>query len=311
MNKIGVQSMGTIDRNHLEESYSMVKDAGFHCIDFNFDEYLNCNKVRAGEIDDFLDRPIEKIWKDFKPHVKAAAKYGLTFEQMHAPFPLRQQGKDEVNEKMLRITENCMDICSRMGGKYIVVHPQTLAYSSSKKEELTYNINMFKQLIPLAKKFQLVICLENMFMEYNGHLMEGICSDFNEAAALIDNLNVLAGEELFGFCFDVGHANILGKNLYQGIVTMGRRIKILHIHDNDGISDLHTMPYTFARGWNNLITDWDGFLRGLRDIEYQGVINFETHRCMQGFPRPLHSSVLHLLADIGRYFVAQLCLINK
>lgn len=119
---------------------------------------------------------------------------------------------------------------------------------------------------------------------------------------MIDELNEAAGEELFGFCFDVGHANILGKNLYQAVVTLGDRLKILHIHDNDGISDLHTMPYTFMRSWNGLSTDWDGFLRGLRDIHYTGVLSFETSRCMEGFPRELHPSVLKLTADIGKYF---------
>lgn len=306
MNKIGVQSTGAIRQDDIEAGYRRIKEAGFDCVDFNFDEYLNVNDVRAGKINDIFDRPMEELWQDFAPHKGAADKYGLTFEQMHAPFPMMVKGREDICEKMVRITKNCMDLCSRMGGRYIVVHPITLAYECSRKEEYDFNIEMYKQLIPTAKQCGVVICLENMFWEQNAHLTEGVCSDFTEAAAMVDELNAFAGEELFGFCFDVGHANILGKNLYQAVADLGSRLKILHIHDNDGVSDLHTMPFTFARGWNGIATDWDGFLRGLKEIGYKGVINFETFRCMQGFPEELHASVLRLLADMGKYFAEQL-----
>lgn len=302
MHKISVQSTGSIIQGEIEAGYRRIKEAGFDCVDFNFDEYLHCTLVYQGKINEVLNRDVEEVWKDFEPHAKAAADCGLTFEQMHAPFPLMQKGMDEVNAKMFHITENCMDICSRMGCRYLVVHPVTLSYECSKEEEHDFNMAMYQKLIPPAKKYGIVICLENMFMDQNAHLTEGVCSDFAEAAAWIDELNAIAGEELFGFCFDVGHANILGKNLYQSVMALGSRLKILHIHDNDGVSDLHTMPFTFARSWNPVATDWEGFLKGLREIEYKGVINFETFRCMESFPKELHPSVLRLLADMGRYF---------
>lgn len=309
MNKLGVQSCGTIDPKEPEQGYRMIKEAGFDCVDFNFDEYLSCGLVQSGkeeELGDLFDRPMEEIWQDFAPHVKLAERYGLTFEQMHAPFPMVQPGKEAVNEKMFRITANSIELCGRMGGKYIVVHPVTLAYAYSREDEHDVNMEMYRRLIPVAGKSRVVICLENMFVDQRSHLMEGCCSDFREAADWIDELNGYAGKEQFGFCLDVGHANILGKNLYQTVLTLGDRLKILHIHDNDGVSDLHTMPYTFMRGWNGLSTGWDGFLRGLRQIGYKGVLNFETFRCMQGFPRELHPAVLKLLAATGAFFRGQI-----
>lgn len=304
MNKIGVQSQGSIYEDDIDGGYRMLKEAGFNCVDFNFDAYLPCNDVYANKINDYWDRSMEEMWADLEPHVKAAKKYGLTFEQMHAPFPMLVKGNEEINEKMTRITINSIKLCARMGGRYIVVHPVTLAYQYSKQEEYDFNMDLYRTLIPVAKENGVVICLENMFLEINNHLMEGVCSDFNEASHMIDELNAEAGEELFGFCFDVGHANIVGKNLYQAVVTLGDRLKILHVHDNDGVSDLHTLPYTFMRSWNGLSTDWDGFLRGLKEIHYQGNIDFETFRLMAGFPRELHPSVLKLLVDMGHYFAS-------
>lgn len=306
MLKIGMLTSGVIREDNIEEGYHFMSEAGFDCIDFNFDTYLSINDICAGRINDVYDRPMEEIWEDFKPHAEAAKKYGLTFGQTHAPFPCVIRGDEAASEKLLRITVNTMALSEKMGSRYIVVHPLTLAYECSKQEEYDFNLEMYKKLIPAAKKFHQIVCLENMFFEINYHLMEGVCSDFAETAKMIDELNEIAGEEVFGFCFDVGHANVLGKNMYQSLVTLGNRLKILHIHDNDGISDLHTLPYTFMRSWNGLSTDWDGFLRGLKDIGYKGVLSFESGRCMEGFPLELHPSVLKLTADIGKYFAKKI-----
>lgn len=300
--KVGIGSMGIISHEEPEKGYGLLKEAGFDCVDFNFDAYLNINNVLAGNINDCFEKHIEESWKDFEPHVNAAKKYGLTFEQMHAPFPVLIRGRHDLSERMTCITKNCIELCKRMGGKYLVVHPVSLAYECSKQEEHDFNMGLYEELIDTAKQSGVKICLENMFVEKNFHMMEGVCSDFKETADMIDELNAVAGEELFGFCFDVGHANLLGKNLYQSLVTLGNRVKILHIHDNDGLSDLHSIPYTFGRSWSGISTDWEGFIRGLAAVRYEGVINFETYRVMRNFPAELHKEVLSLIAATGRYF---------
>ena len=302
MHKIGVMTEGVIRKENIEEGYRFIKEAGFDCIDFNFDAYLKIGDILSGNINDVFDRPIEEVWADFKPHRECIEKYGLAVGQTHAPFPIMMMGQDEANEKLLRIAINTIELSHRMGSSYIVVHPLTLAFEHSAKEEHDFNIEMYTKLIPAAKKFKQTICLENMFMGIGGHIMEAACSDFRQAVELIDELNEIAGEELFGFCLDVGHANLLGKNLYQAVTRLGHRIKILHLHDNDGVSDLHTIPYTFMRAGGGISTDWDGFLKGMKEIGYKGVLSFETNHCMEVFPLELHASTLKFIADIGRYF---------
>ena len=115
----------------------------------------------------------------------------------------------------------------------------------------------------------------------------------------IDTLNAEAGEELFGFCLDVGHANLTAKNLYEYIKTLGHRLTILHIHDNDARSDLHQMPYTHT-------VDWEGFIEGLRAIDFRGTLGFETFRVMGTFPKAVHPSALRLISDIGWYFASRI-----
>ena len=79
------------------------------------------------------------------------------------------------------------------------------------------------------------------------------------------------------------------------------------IHDNDGLSDLHQIPFTFARTRENKSsTDWAGFLQGLREIQYQGTLNFETAPVLTAFPSEMQVDVLSFLAQIGNYFADKL-----
>ena len=214
MHKLSIQSTGAIAQHDLEKGYRQIAEAGFHCVDFGFDSFLQGWMIQNDNINKVFLRPIEEIWEDFKPHAELAAKYGLTFEQSHAPFPLKTPGRDNLNKKMMQATENCFAIAHRMGSRYIVEHPVHL-WNAARDEQYAYNKEMYLSLIAMAKEYKLTVCLENLFVERNAHLFEGMGSDIAESVRLIDELNEAAGEELFGFCFDTGHANLLGKNMYQ------------------------------------------------------------------------------------------------
>ncbi len=120
-------------------------------------------------------------------------------------------------------------------------------------------------------------------------------------------MNERFGAEVLGFCFDSGHANLVGLDFESFLRTLGPRLKVLHLHDNDGITDLHQIPYTFAKSRENeTSTDWGGFLRGLRAIHYEGTLNFETAPVLTAFPDALQASALRVLADIGRYWAEEI-----
>ena len=163
------------------------------------------------------------------------------------------------------------------------------------------NMQMYPKLIPAAKKYGVKICLENMFAFIGGHGIARACANVDEACRYIDALNEMAGEEVFGFCYDVGHANLLSCNLYEDIKTLGHRLTVLHIHENDGRLDSHCIPYTYKNGKIGT-TDWEGFLKGLKEIGYEGPLNFETFAALQDVPREVVGELLKLISAIGNYF---------
>ncbi len=297
--QIGVQSGYIILNDDYEEGLRMIRDAGFDSVDLNVDQNLNVGElVRTGD-NPFFSKDTADVVAHYVPFKQAADALGLRFGQMHAPFPVWLDGKDDANSALFDSIVKCMAICAAIGCPFLIVHP--IKVDASQEAEWDRNIAFYSSLIPAAKQYDVCICLENMFHGRNGHIEDAVCSDFREAAAYIDALNDLAGEERFGFCYDVGHATLLGRDHRRCIRQLGKRLKTLHIHDNDGRSDLHMQPYAYSRG-RDYVTDWDGFLAGLRDVGFDGVLSFETYHAVEYLPSALKPVMLSYIAGVGRYF---------
>ena len=162
--------------------------------------------------------------------------------------------------------------------------------------DLAENIRLFRELIPTACQTGVTVCLENMFIGNEAFY------DIPTACQIIDQLNDAAGSPLFGACYDVGHANLSGRDLYRDVCTLGHRLVCLHIHDNDGIHDQYLIPYTQKVSKEpRPCTDWDGLWNGLAEIGYTGPINFEIHPSLRIAPPELMEDLLKLVASIGRY----------
>ncbi|NLL75906.1 MAG: sugar phosphate isomerase/epimerase [Clostridiales bacterium] len=294
MLEIGVQSRGIIRENAIEEGYRKIKQAGMTCVDYN------------------IVSPKEKLEKlevsYYKKHKECAAKHGLSFPQVHAPLLIYETNGAYKIDYILEEMKKSLAISSLLGSRYLVMHPLELAFELGREEEKKINLEYFGALAQEASRQKVMICIENMPYRENGRVWEGACSGAREAVEYINILNEKAGEECFGACFDTGHANVLGKNLREEIKTLGRHLKVLHIHDNDGITDSHQLPYSFSGAKSGACTtDWSGFLLGLREIRYAGTLSFETYRSFTSFPGVLQVSLLKFLHSIGTNFSRVIC----
>lgn len=297
--QIGVQSGYIFLNDDYEAGMQMIRDAGFDSIDLNVDQQMDVGKlIRTGE-NPFFSMDTSAVVAHYEPFKKTADALGLRFGQMHAPFPVWIDGNEQASRALFDSMCKCMAVCASIGCPYLIVHP--IAWKGTQAEEWEKNIAFYTSLIPAAKAYGVCICLENMFRGRDGHIEDAVCSDFREAAAYIDTLNELAGEEKFGFCYDVGHATLLGRDHRRSLNQLGKRLKTLHIHDNDGRNDLHMQPYAYSRG-RNYVTDWDAFLAGLRDIGFDGVLSFETYHSVEFLPKELTPVMLSYIAGVGRYF---------
>lgn len=310
MPEIGVQTKNIIDDNAPLAGFQMIKQAGFTCCDFSLNDYLKNKTLYDGDKNQFFDADIDSLIKFFTPHKLAAEKAGIRIGQMHMPYPaFIPTAKKELNDYLWnQMVPKSMEICEFFECPNIVIHGFKLTKTlGSEAAEWEKTKTFLEYLAPMAKKAKTVVCMENLWNTTGTHKVEGPGCDALKAAKRIDELNEKFGEELFGFCFDTGHANLVGLDFEKFLKTLGHRLKVLHIHDNDGLEDLHQIPFTFTRiRTNKPSTDWEGFLKGLKAIDYKGVLSFETGPCLDTFPEELKADALRLIARIGEYFSAAL-----
>lgn len=306
MLEIGVQTKNVVNDENPAVGFEMLKRAGFSCVDFSLNGYLKNTDIYHSHINCFFDRDIAELTGFFQPHKEAAKSAGIRISQMHMPYPVYvPTGSRELNEYLRNeVAPKSMEICSFLECPYIVIHGFKLAYYLGSEEAEWERTEAFiDSIAPMAKERGITICIENLYDSVGNHLVEGPCCNAQKAVRRIDHINEKYHAEVMGFCFDTGHANLVGLDFEKFITTLGDRLKVFHIHDNDGISDLHQIPYTFTRTRENTAsTDWNGFINGLRKIHYNGVLSFETAPVLSSFPEEMKETVLAFIAGIGAYF---------
>ena len=272
--RISIQDAGTCDTLGFEEGYAAIAKAGFEAIDWNIDHALRAADIKALKLGNCIfEKPLEEILAYYDEELSFIRKNGLTITQCHAPFPAYIPGHPEVLDHMIGIYEGCIRFCNAAGIPRMVVHGISLQhddYENTPETILALNYKLYESMIPaLQKSKNVTVCLENLCTWCGNVATEGICFNPHEACALIETLNAKAGKECFGLCMDVGHMQLVMKNIRTYAPIVAKHIKCLHIHDNDAHADRHLAPFTGT-------TNWDHVCAALKAIGYRGDLSFET-----------------------------------
>lgn len=308
MQKVGISTAGWYDDKKPLASLQYIKECGFQSFDLNFSPYLNTTKAnKEGLYPNLFDQSIEEILAFFSPLKEAIKQTGIAPSQIHAPYPTWFEGNDALNAYLLTVLDKSFAVCEFLECPAIVVHP---VEGNTREEEWARNLANYRSIIPLIKKYKgLKCCLENLFVHSPSNfdkIVEGRLSNADEICRMHDLLNEEAGGDYFGICFDVGHANLTGRNIKEYVRQLGNRLTALHIHDNNGICDQHLAPYSCVQKKRAHVCDWNGFVEGLKEIDYKGTLSFETDNIFKVYPAAVHTEVLRLISAIGHYWVDEL-----
>ena len=308
--ELSVQTKNIVTDEHPEKGFQCMRAAGFSCADFSLNQYLLNLDIYKEQLNTFFSQSMEELEAFFLPQKQAAEAAGVRIHQMHMPYPIYvPQASSKVNRYLFdEVAPKSLRIAQFFGCHNIVVHGFKLRqYLGSEEAEWEQTEAFLDDMAPLAIECGVTMCIENLYDGLGGHLVEGPCCDARKAAERIDRMNEKYGAEVLGFCFDSGHANLVGIDFEDFIKTLGPRLKVLHLHDNDGLRDLHQIPYTFANTRENTSsTDWPGMLRGLRAIHFDGTLNFETAPVLTAFPEALRMDALRMIAKIGAYWAQEI-----
>ena len=130
--------------------------------------------------------------------------------------------------------------------------------------------NSLEELCLFARQRGVEILLENIPNELSS---ASRLRYFNEFTHL--NMN---------FVFDTGHAH-LGEGIEHEFNIMRDRVRSLHIHDNDGVNDLHLFPGGLFPGTEGGTIDWPAVMEMLRarPVQYPLMLELKEVADMQ-FP---------------------------
>ena len=214
---------------------------------------------------------------------------GITVDQAHLPFASALYNEDFFEELLGKIIES-LHTCHLLGVKYAVTHPPKVHHFAKDGDVdgmLAHNVAYFNRLRPYLEEYGICLAIENAG-KYSTSETPDI---FNR---LLDEL----GNEPYVACVDTGHFNFSGVLPQDGIRTVGSRIKCLHVHDNNGLKDMHTIP---SQG----TIDWEETMKALADIGYEGNLSFEAAGFYKKFPEPLNKTAFSLTADMGRHLISR------
>ncbi len=147
----------------------------------------------------------------------------------HGPF----FGLDiaSIDRRISEYTRDCLtrgiEITASLGGKIMVMHTGYLPFFSrgGRKHWFRNWGERMKGIIEKAEKEGVVIALENTWDD--------------KPEILLHLAELLPGDQT-RFCLDTGHVNCFSKASFQSWwENIGDRVEVLHLHDNDGISDDH------------------------------------------------------------------------
>lgn len=229
-----------------EEGISLLHRAGF-----------DHTEITIGTVTELLDRgDPEKTGLEFGKWLKDT---GITAPQGHLSYK-----KGICTQEAIEDLKRELTLFSAIGIQNAVLH-----FNGGKdlepEKRMEARLEGVSQLQSFVKGSDLYLCLENLGSVPETHTVERL-------NGIIDTL----GGDNLAICLDTGHLHLVNgrseakQSQTEFITGAGKRLRALHITENNGLNDVHQMPFSARYG-----IDWVEVLRTLRQIGYRGLFNLE------------------------------------
>lgn len=281
-------NIGITSNYHKSDSrtgidFAKFREDGFECLDYQGLIYQKSPDYLLSEEEE------EPFYTELR---NEAWRQGLIFSQMHSFWDPALTEEDYP--RIFENTRKCIRAAKWMGSPYVVyhllsskgMHMEGEWYAFGTTEELVEsNLRLLGRIIPYAEEWGVHIALENL--PFTCH------PDFFSVQGTLRIARELRSD-FVDVCLDTGHLNVYRpESVYDEVMSIGDKLKVLHLHDNDGTNDQHKMPYC---GGN---LPWDELLHALHDLRYTGALSFENGLPMKG-REDLRAAGLHYVVEIGR-----------
>lgn len=215
-----------------------------------------------------ISRFDESLYHVLYSVAKSAALNDIELSASHLSFFMPPPDSDEFKKAYMNELYKGIDATNFMGINLAAIHP--VAYRESKKsfsEWLIKNVEFLYPLSEYASKKNVTLCIENMPSqnERKDHLYGSNVSEIRALAEIFD----------MKICFDFGHANVTGLDIPSELSKAHGVLGLIHVHDNNGESDSHMIPY-------NGNINWRECMNALKDTGYDGPFELEIKTSHMG-----------------------------
>jgi sugar phosphate isomerase/epimerase len=214
-------SLGLRFEDTVEEFYAAIEGLG-----------LNHVEVRQGYLDAHEDAPTPRRLRE----LRTSQEVSYTF---HAPF--REANLASLNDDLRRASvgaiRRALDDAAAAGAGAVVVHGGSVKRrypDRVRKRARAYAVESLRACAHHADAVGVPLCVEN---QRRKEAEERFTETPDRLEALLEDVDI--DSPYLGVTLDVGHAQITGVDPSTFVDRFGDRIRVCHLHDNDGRSDSH------------------------------------------------------------------------
>ena len=220
---------------HDEWLLEAISDAGFSGVDMEYaDSFFNS---------DGIEKNSEKL-------VKLLDKFNLKCVQVHLPINKFFQSSEIWDYDKEQQIKDAIRAMSYLGAKWGALHPMSSTnFGYDVDRAMHDNIERIKTYLEVADKYNVGVALENIPVFPDCPQYKFFTSDYKDHCEIVDRINA----KNFGICWDFGHSNLMKYDHKEVLEYVGDRIKIIHMHDNIGLCDMHSCPGTGLIKWEELL----------------------------------------------------------
>ncbi len=222
-------------RKNILEEIEWVGRNGFDFIDL----YLEEDRAVPEKVD--IDA-VRELLKNYKLDVVGHTAWYLPIGSPSKSF------RDLAVSEIIK----CFEVFSKLNVQYVTVHSNWPFMLYSIKEGIKFQVETLKKLVREAKSYNIEILYEPIDTQKDN--IKNISEILKRVPELYMHI-------------DIGHANLYGRKPEEFIRKFHKKLKHIHLNDNDGNRDLH-----LPMGTGNV--DWENLIKVLKK-HYNGTITLE------------------------------------
>ncbi|MBE6591909.1 MAG: hypothetical protein E7646_07690 [Ruminococcaceae bacterium] len=276
--------LGTFQRRYgVKQALEIAKNSvGVNAVDFTLSHYTRLSSPNSNSTRNYLYAQGESAVIEYFSEIKEYAdSLGITVAQTHGRGT-GLYGDAENDEACLQDARLDCIATRILGAKHCVMHgpPSYLLTASAPEKVRELHFKMFSSIIPHARENKIKIAYETGGNSGAGYKTFGLLAHADEFIKAYERLAAIEDyRNWFCCCVDTGHSNMAAKHEGEPTVAdltrrLGSAVEVLHINDNEGLTDMHAIPLIDADPLTGSVDWWD-FMKALDEISYQGYYNLE------------------------------------